>query len=176
MYFRKVTPDTINYIYKLFSRVITNRLARRLDEFQPPKLAGFRSGYSTIDHIHTVRQIIQKTNEYSQPMCLALVDYEKAFDSVEIWSVLESLQRCQVDWRYIQVMKCLYKSATMSVQVQNQQTKPAPLHRGVIQERHLPETVHKCYGGYIQDAELERTWHQYMASTSLTCDVQMTSS
>lgn len=123
----------LSHVYKLFSRVITNRLARRLDEFQPPEQAGFRSGYGTIDHIHTVRQIIQKTEEYNQPLCLAFVDYEKAFDSVEIWSVLESLQRCQVDWRYIQVMRCLYEAATMSVQVQNQQTRPIPLHRGVRQ-------------------------------------------
>ncbi|CAB3248796.1 unnamed protein product [Arctia plantaginis] len=80
----------LSHVYKLFSRVITNRLARRLDEFQPPEQAGFRSGYGTIDHIHTVRQIIQKTEEYNQPLCLAFVDYEKAFDSIEIWSVLES--------------------------------------------------------------------------------------
>jgi hypothetical protein len=125
----------LSHIYKLFSRVIANRLARRLDEFQPPELAGFQSGYGTIDHIHTVRQIIQKTDEYSQPMCLVLVDYEMAFDSVEIWSVLESLQRCQIDWRYIQVMKCLYESTTMFVQVQNQQTKPVPLHRGVASDK-----------------------------------------
>jgi hypothetical protein len=80
-----------------------------------------------------VRQIIQKTEAYNQPQCPAFVDYENAFDSVEIWSVLESLQRCQVDWRYIQVMRYLYESATMSVKVQKQQTKPVPLHRGVRQ-------------------------------------------
>ncbi|KAI8440552.1 hypothetical protein MSG28_001794 [Choristoneura fumiferana] len=123
----------LSHVYKLFSRVITNRLARRLDEFQPPEQAGFRSGYSTIDHIHTVRQIIQKTEEYNRPLCLAFVDYEKAFDSIEIWSVLESLQRCQVDWRYIQVLRGLYNAATMAVQVQNRQSEPIPLHRGVRQ-------------------------------------------
>ena len=43
----------LSHVYKLFSRVITNRLARRFDDFQPPEQAGFRKGYSTIDHIHT---------------------------------------------------------------------------------------------------------------------------
>ncbi|PZC83241.1 hypothetical protein B5X24_HaOG208332 [Helicoverpa armigera] len=51
----------LSHVYKLFSRVIMNRLARILDEFQPPAQARFRSGYGTIYHIHTVRQIIQKT-------------------------------------------------------------------------------------------------------------------
>lgn len=31
----------LNHVYKLFSRVVTNRLARRLDEFQPPEQLGF---------------------------------------------------------------------------------------------------------------------------------------
>ena len=101
----------LSHVYKLFSRVITNRLARRFDDFQPPEQAGFRKGYSTVDHIHTLRQVIQKTEEYNLPLCLAFVDYEKAFDSIETWAVLPSLQRCQIDYRYIEVLKCLYKIA-----------------------------------------------------------------
>ncbi|KAJ0169495.1 hypothetical protein K1T71_015082 [Dendrolimus kikuchii] len=123
----------LSHVYKLFSRVITNRLARRLDEFQPPEQAGFRKGYSTVDHIHTVRQIIQKTEEYNQPLCMAFVDYEKAFDSIETWAVLESLQRCRIDWRYIEVLRCLYDAATMTVQIQDRRAKPIPLRRGVRQ-------------------------------------------
>ncbi|XP_063635113.1 uncharacterized protein LOC134805838 [Cydia splendana] len=123
----------LSHVYKLFSRVITNRLEHRLDDFRPPEQAGFRKGYSTIDHIHTLRQVIQKTEEYNLPLCLAFVDYEKAFDSVETWAVLESLQRCHIDYRYIEVLKCLYSNATMSVRVQEQSTRAIPLRRGVRQ-------------------------------------------
>ncbi|XP_028035786.1 uncharacterized protein LOC114247123 [Bombyx mandarina] len=89
----------LSHVYKLFSRVITKRLERRFDDFQPTEQAGFRKGYSTIDHIHTLRQIVQKTEEYNRPLCLAFVDYEKAFHSVETWAVLRSLQRCRIDHR-----------------------------------------------------------------------------
>ncbi|KAJ0183213.1 hypothetical protein K1T71_001189 [Dendrolimus kikuchii] len=78
-------------------------------------------------------KIIQKTEEYNQPLCMAFVDYEKAFDSIETWAVLESLQRCRVDWRYIEVLRCLYDAATMTVQIQDRRAKPIPLHRGVRQ-------------------------------------------
>ena len=61
------------------------------------------------------------------------MDYEKAFDSVETGAVLESLQRCQVDWRYIEVLRFLYGAATISVQVQNQQSKYIQLRKGVRQ-------------------------------------------
>ena len=123
----------LSHVYKLFSRVITNRLARRFDDFQPPEQAGFRQGFSTIDHIHTLRQVIQKTEEYNRPLCLAFVDYEKAFDSVETWAVLRSLQRCRIDYRYIQALQCLYENATMSVRIQDETTRPIQLQRGVRQ-------------------------------------------
>ncbi|CAH2092277.1 unnamed protein product [Euphydryas editha] len=123
----------LSHVYKLFSRVLTNRLTRRLDDFQPPEQAGFRKGYSTIDHIHTLRQVIQKTEEYNLPLCVAYVDYEKAFDSIETWAVLESLQRCQIDYRYIEALKCVYNAATMKVRIHDSSTNPIHVQRGVRQ-------------------------------------------
>lgn len=49
--------------------------------------------------------------EWNLPLCLAFVHYEKAFDSIETWAVLESLQLCQIDYRYIEELKCLYENA-----------------------------------------------------------------
>ncbi|KAJ8732403.1 hypothetical protein PYW07_015002 [Mythimna separata] len=119
----------LSRVDKLFSRVIKNRLASRFDDFQPPEQAGFRKGFSTVDLIHTLR----KTEEYNLPLCLAFVDYEKAFDSIETWAVLQSLQRCQIDYRYIEVLKCLYENATMSIRFQDQTSEPILLQRGVGQ-------------------------------------------
>ena len=42
--------------YKVFTKILTLRLTRVLDENQPIEQAGFRSAYSIIDHIHTVNQ------------------------------------------------------------------------------------------------------------------------
>ena len=61
------------------------------------------------------------------------MDYEKAFDSIETWAILNSLQRCQVDYRYIEVLRCLYKEATMTVTVQDKTTKPIDVQKGVRQ-------------------------------------------
>ncbi|CAK1594822.1 unnamed protein product [Parnassius mnemosyne] len=153
----------LSRVYVLFSRVITNRLARRLDDFQPPEQPVFRKGFSTIDHIHTLRQIVQKSEEYNLPLCLAYVDYKKAFDSVEIWAVLQSLQRCQVDCRYIEVLKCLYSRATMAIRVQNQSTKPIQLQRGVRQG-----DVISPFSSFWTGKDTVST---SMASTSLTFDL-----
>ncbi|CAK1589757.1 unnamed protein product [Parnassius mnemosyne] len=46
---------------------------------------------------------------------------------------MQSFQRCKVDCRYIEELKCLYSRATMAIRVQNQSTKPIQLQRGVRQ-------------------------------------------
>nr|CDJ86440.1 Endonuclease exonuclease phosphatase and RNA-directed DNA polymerase (reverse transcriptase) domain containing protein [Haemonchus contortus] len=98
--YKKGDPDDIgNYrpicllsvIYKLFTRVILNRIGRTLDEGQPCEQAGFRRGFSTIDHIHTLTRLIEVSREYKMPLCLTFIDLKKAFDTVETGAVIEAL-------------------------------------------------------------------------------------
>ncbi len=53
-------------ISKIFSKVIELRIRKILDFNQPPEQAGFRQNYSTIDHLHTLNQIFEKTSDYDQ--------------------------------------------------------------------------------------------------------------
>ena len=92
------------YIYKLFTKIITNRITRTLDENQPREQAGFRRGFSTIDHLHAVNQLIEKCAEYKIPLVVGLVDYNKAFDSVEIPDVIKALQEQGVNPVYDNVL------------------------------------------------------------------------
>ena len=45
----------LSALYKLCTKIITNRISRQLDENQ----AGFRSGYSTIDYLQAKHQLIE---------------------------------------------------------------------------------------------------------------------
>ena len=81
----------LSAIYRIFSKILTIRLEKIFDENQPREQAGFRSGYSTIDHLHTMNQLIEKISEYNMSLCLAFVDYEKAFDSVERTAISNAL-------------------------------------------------------------------------------------
>ncbi|CAF4921274.1 unnamed protein product [Pieris macdunnoughi] len=47
-------------MYKVFSKMILRRITKVMDEQQPMEQAGFRSGFSTVDHIHVIKQLIQK--------------------------------------------------------------------------------------------------------------------
>ena len=47
----------LSNMHKLFTKIITTRLEKKLDENQPREQAGFRSKYSTTDHIHAINQL-----------------------------------------------------------------------------------------------------------------------
>ncbi|XP_073960723.1 uncharacterized protein [Choristoneura fumiferana] len=122
----------LSHMYKLFTRVIMNRLSKKLDDNQPREQAGFRSGFGTNDHLQTLKTVIEKCHEYNKPIIITFVDYEKAFDSVEAWAVEGALADCRVDERYIQLIKHLQQYATSSVCL-HKLTKPFKLERGVRQ-------------------------------------------
>ena len=120
----------LSHTYKLFTKIITKRLNIKLDENQPAEQAGFRSNFSTIDHLQTVNQVIEKSREYQLPLCLAFVDYEKAFDSIETNAVIQALKNQGIETTYIKIIKEIYTNATATLQL-HQDSKPIIIRRGV---------------------------------------------
>lgn len=104
-------------IYKTFSKVILNRLTKILDENQPREQAGFRSGYSVLDHIHTVRQLFEKRKEYNLPLYCSFVDYKKAFDSLEHKAIWEALRDQGVEEKYVRIIEEVYKTSTAKIRL-----------------------------------------------------------
>ncbi|KAE9420456.1 hypothetical protein Angca_007357, partial [Angiostrongylus cantonensis] len=61
-------------VYKLFTRVVVNKIDRRLDERQPCEQVGFRKEFSAMDHIHMITRLIEVSREYKRPLCLTFID------------------------------------------------------------------------------------------------------
>ena len=91
-------------MYKLFTKIISTRLEKKLDENQTREQAGFRSKYSTTDHINVIHHLKEKCRKYNIPLCVAFVDYEKAFDSVQTQAILTSLQEQGIEYVYIEIL------------------------------------------------------------------------
>ena len=104
----------LSHTYKLFTRAIQNRMEKVLDENQPREQAGFRKKYSTVDHLQALNQVIEKSEEYQVPLVIGFIDYEKAFDSIEHFSIFEVLRKINVNETYVKILENIYKGATAS--------------------------------------------------------------
>ncbi|KAK6742389.1 hypothetical protein RB195_009948 [Necator americanus] len=82
---------------------------------RPCEQAGFRKGFSTIEHIHTVLKLIEVSREYKISLCLTFIDLKKAFDSVETEAVVEALDNQGVPTQYIKVLLELYSNFTTGI-------------------------------------------------------------
>ena len=108
----------ISNMYKLFSKIITRRITKVLDENQPIEQAGFRSGYSTADHLQTINQVMEKVEEFNLKLYIAFIDYNKAFDSIEHFFVLKALQQQGIQTKYINILEKLYSNSWAKIQTE----------------------------------------------------------
>ena len=99
-------------IYKLFASIILARIRDNIDSKQPIEQAGFRSGFSTTDHIQTLDQVIEKYREYDQPLYLTFIDYSKAFDTISHQFIWNALNMCEVHPKYLNIIKSIYNNCT----------------------------------------------------------------
>ncbi|KAK6765464.1 hypothetical protein RB195_025399 [Necator americanus] len=86
-----------------------------LDEALPQEQAGFRQGFSCLDHIQTVLRVIKVCRKYRLPLVLTFVDYEKAFDSVETNAILSALVDQGVDASYVRTLANCYERCTTRI-------------------------------------------------------------
>ncbi|KAI5718070.1 hypothetical protein M8J77_015738 [Diaphorina citri] len=122
----------MSVIYKLFTKIILNRIKNILDENQPPDQAGFRAGYSTMDHLFVVNQVIEKYNEYNKKLYIAFIDFNKAFDMVEHKSLMNALHQQGVPKPYIDILEKIYDSSIGKIRLEKV-GPPFRLERGVRQ-------------------------------------------
>jgi hypothetical protein len=122
----------ISHISKLFTKVIKNRIEKQLDANQSKEQAGFRQGYSTSDHLHVITQLVEKCNEYTLPLCLVFVDYEKAFDSVEHNGIIDAMRAHGIQETYVETLASIYNKGTSVIKLDHVSNR-FPINRGVRQ-------------------------------------------
>ncbi|KAK6741347.1 hypothetical protein RB195_009284 [Necator americanus] len=58
----------LSVLYKVFTKIILTRISRTLVEAQPQEQAGFRQGFSCLDHIQTVSRILKFAGNTACPL------------------------------------------------------------------------------------------------------------
>ena len=143
----------LSQLYKLFTRLLLQRISHQL-EFSREQ-AGFKAGYSTCDHIQALSQLLEKSREYQMPVCLAFVDYRKAFDSVETTAVINALHEAGVNPAYVDIVRLFGKESTTDVQLLSEMCH-IKINKGVRQG----DTISPKLFAATLDAVFRRMNHQ----------------
>jgi hypothetical protein len=139
--FKKGDPTlTSNYrpiailpiLYKLFSRMLCGRLKLAITSQQSVDQAAYRQGFSTEDHLLALTLLIEAAAEWNMPLVLGLVDFEKAFDTVEHDSLWRALAEIGIKAEYIDLLKMLYGRQQSTV-LAGTESRSFILERGVKQ-------------------------------------------
>jgi len=83
----------LNTVGKVFARVLLGRLQTLPLPVHPESQCGFRSGWSTMDMIFSLRQLQEKSREQRQPLYIAFMDLTNVFDLVSRSQLFKLLQK-----------------------------------------------------------------------------------
>ena len=122
----------IPILYKLFSRMLCNRVGKTIVGQQSVDQAAYRPGFSTDDHLFCLMRMVESSSEWNIPLWLGLVDFEKAFDTVEHGPLWDALEELGVESQYVDVLKMLYRSQACTV-LAGAESRAFSLERGVKQ-------------------------------------------
>jgi hypothetical protein len=123
----------LNTAYKIFSRILFVRIEEAINSICGEYQAGFRKNRSTADHLFTIRQIIQKCNEYGIDVHILFIDFKKAYDSIKheyIWRALEELGLSQ---KFIRLVKITLMGANAKVNFGGTTSSSFPVNVGLRQ-------------------------------------------
>ena len=107
----------LSCIGKLFTASINTRLTTYLDEASiiGEEQAGFREGYSTLDHIFALHSLVKFYLTHPKRLYCAFIDYKKAFDLVDRSSLWSKLIACGINGNVLKVIYNMYENAKSCV-------------------------------------------------------------
>ncbi|CAL7932903.1 unnamed protein product [Xylocopa violacea] len=125
-------PITISSrVLRLLNKIVVTRLENKI------RLFHVQRGFTRIDGImanNTILQTLIKTSRSkSKPFVILSIDLAKAFDSVNIVSIVNALIEKGVDAHTIKYIKNTYKDVTTILECHGQRSVPISIKRGVKQ-------------------------------------------
>ena len=118
---------------KVLTRVILNRMKVVVDKALRDEQVGFRKDRSCIDQISTLRILVEQTIEWSSPLYLLFMDFEKPFDSLDREAMWRILRHYSIPNKIINMLKVQYQGFTCQVLHGGTITEPIEVKTGVRQ-------------------------------------------
>ena len=116
--YKKSNPDLpenyrpiaiLQTIYKIYARLVQNRLAEAIDDRIWKTQFGFRKNKSTSQPISMLRRIQDYMESSGERITLLFLDWEKAFDEIDHEELIKAIGRFNLPDKIIRIVKSFYE-------------------------------------------------------------------
>lgn len=132
---------------KLFTSILNNRLTKFLDTYDAlnENQAGFRKGYSTVDHIFTLNAIFELLKAYKKKLYCAFIDFSQAFDSVWRVGLWRKLLGNHINGNFFRIIHNMYNGIKSSISINGESSPFFACDCGVRQGENLSPVMFSLY-------------------------------
>ena len=127
--YRGITLRTATYC--VFACLLHDRLQKIAERGIGDYRAGFRTNRSTIDHIHTLRQIMEKSHEYNIELNELFVDFRQASDTVHRSQKIETLKLMEIPNKLIRLIKVTAQNTRAAVETEHGRSEKFIINTGL---------------------------------------------
>ena len=123
----------ISVASKLLASIILHRLTPTRNELLREEQAGFRPGRGCIDHIFTLRQVLEHRYTFSQSTVVVFLDIKGAFDSVDRSTLVGLLSQTRDTDKYVKLLQAIYAQTSGRMRAYGELSPPFDITSGVRQ-------------------------------------------
>ena len=133
------------HLYKLFERLVLNRLGPITEQHLIPEQAGFRPGRSCTGQVLNLTQFIEDGYERNQPTGVVFVDLTAAYDTVNHRLLLNKLYKMTHDIHLTKLVQLLLENRRFFVELNGQRSRWRIQRNGLPQGSVLAPVLFNIY-------------------------------
>jgi hypothetical protein len=123
----------LNYSFKIFSKVLTVRLERVSQRLVAKEQSAFIRGMYILESVVIAHEIVHSIHKSKDPGVILKLDYEKAYDRVNIDFLLDILETRGFGSRWIGWIRSVVVGGSMSVLVNGEESNTFKTGKGLRQ-------------------------------------------